>query len=1724
MRSPACPPPADLAAFARGDLPPAAIDAVAAHLEDCPECGRMAERLDDIPDALAAALRGLATPTPSADGRTGTWPDGPAAAADTAVPAAERTLPAAEPSPKWLGRYEVLEELGRGGMGVVYKGYDPDLKRHVALKVILAGRHATPAESVRFHREAEAAARVRHPNLVQIYEIGQHDGLPFLAFEYAPGGGLDRFLRGEPQPTRTAAALVATLAAAVQACHAQGVVHRDLKPANILLTGSGLAGPKVTDFGLAKCLDGGPAVTASGAVAGTPSYMAPEQAAGRTEQVGPAADVYALGAILYELLVGRPPFRGGSAADTLVQVVQDDPVAPSRLRRGVPRDLETVCQKCLSKDPRRRYATAGELADDLSRFLDNVPVQARRAGAIERMARKARRNPVAAGLLVLAVVSLIGGTVASTIFAIQATDAATQAGQNAQDARTNEAHAVNEKKKADEARAEADVAREQSRWGLYRAQMHQAGQSRNYNRALTRIDALLAPWRPEPGVPDLRGWEWYYLNALGHQDLLSIPNGTRVLDIAWSPDGDRLAAAGADGAVRVWWADGSPAGTFGGVGRPVRCLAWSPDGMTLATGGADGAVCLWDPAGTFRRALPGPHKGPVRAVSWRPDGARLGSAGEADDRIVIRDPGGHEADHALSVQTGIRSHFNGVAWSPDWTRVAIWGRRGTCVADLSGDRPEVNIRGAPGDAAWSPDGKRLTIGRSDLTIGVADATTGEIVATLYGHRHWVVATQWSPDGLTLASAGIDDSVRLWDTRTGLLLHTYLGLGHDAQHAVAWSPRGDRLASGGMDGRIRVWPARPPVARVTETGNLTSVSWSPDGGQVAATVDGQSVRVIDRWTRQPVGPRTGYRVGAHAAAWAPAGDRIACATQNGAVVFVPAANGMRDARTLRPGIPAAGVGWSPDGRRLATTSTNDPTVRLWDPVTETQVGQFSADAKSYRVVSWSRDGRFVAAATGDGVRVWEVAGGRVVALRSRHGGRIDFLAWGPGPRLAAGSTSGRVTLWDAATGQVQRELFAGSQDWIRGLAWSPDGRRLAASPLGSGVHVWDPDSGEQVFVCETDGAVSDLAWSPDGRCLAGVAAPARHLALWDTARTDEFYLAPERLPATQIAARADELIRWERADDAAALAAAARRQAPATLAVALAAADIDRRAGELFRKAGRPADAAAAEGRATEAFSRLLAADPPDPAAIRGLADTLLQAASRWQVLTPTGLHSAGGSTLTIGSDGSLRAGGAGPADDAYRLTARVDLPYISAIRLEALPDPQLPYGGPGRSPANGDFMLTEFGLTVGPAGRGAPAPARLTGVCSDQRPTDAEHVVLGERGAGWHPDPREPHYMIARADRPATAGVGATVAVTLGFRHPGSKGYGLGRFRLAVSADPRAYLAVVLRAASRDDVPDLSRLAAGHLLTGDPAAAVRCLQAVPAGAAAGDVCGWMVLALACHETGSAADASRWYDRSMGWLRRHPAPAPVRELAAEMVARVGRMDPAVARELVAGWAISATAWTPAPWLTRGHAAAAGGDWELAARSLVRAVGNRPANAYDVFTAGPLALYAGDVGGYALICDELLDRAYRSHDPTDAERAAKVCLLRPGCDRLNRAARLAVSSPANPGHVPYMQLVRGLAEYRLGDFDASERWLKQAASSADVSRVVIPARLVLAMVHHRRGEAAAARSELERAVGMMNDAFPTPGPGPGPGEKWPEYVYCHVLKAEVEALLGVPRPLP
>jgi serine/threonine protein kinase len=610
--------------------------AIADHVRDCPDCRAACDRLvaDLPPDTVM--LESPPEPPPEETGRPAAS-DAPTARLwrhELALRTGERPVqagsefdihippwPAARNPPTTIPGYEILGDLGRGGMGVVYKARQVRLNRLVALKMIHAGELSDPDTLARFRTEAMAVARLQHPNIVQIYEVGEADGRPFFSLEYVAGGSLAQRVAGKPQPPEAAAALIETLARAIDYAHSQGVVHRDLKPGNILLA-SGVASaprgieeanprgadatplaksiPKIADFGLAKYTAAaspgrtdGP--TRPGLIVGTPAYMAPEQAAATPETVGPTADVYALGAILYELLAGRPPFQGANAMDTLLQVRLLEPIAPRVWQPKAPRDLETITLKCLQKDPRRRYSSARELADELRRFLDGVPIRARATLLTERAWRWVRRHPSITAMAWVVLAAVVLGFVGGAVQWRQA----------------NEGRAAAEKAR-DETAAALNLAEQRLAFAeqeLYLSRVARAHEHVRTGRVGTAMD-LVRLCQPPAARPDHRGWEWHYLQhycttgrdpvaVLGDDPDAAID--AAPMDKAVSPDG-RFTVTLADGVAVVW--DGTTGNLVERLTAPVRLAActFSPDGRRLAVLGIEPVVVLWDVA-TWRPVL-----------------------------------------------------------------------------------------------------------------------------------------------------------------------------------------------------------------------------------------------------------------------------------------------------------------------------------------------------------------------------------------------------------------------------------------------------------------------------------------------------------------------------------------------------------------------------------------------------------------------------------------------------------------------------------------------------------------------------------------------------------------------------------------------------------------------------------------------------------------------------------------------------------------------------------------------------------------------------------------------------------------------------------------------------------------------------------------------------------------------------------------------------------------
>jgi WD40 repeat protein/tRNA A-37 threonylcarbamoyl transferase component Bud32 len=1003
--------------------------------------------------------------------------------------------PVSGPPPQPPG-YDILGELGRGGFGVVYKARQLKLNRVVALKMILAGGHSSPDDLARFRTEAEAIARLQHPNIVQIHEVGEHEGRPFFSLEFCPGGSLDKELAGTPLRPCEAAALAERLARAVAAAHQKGIVHRDLKPANVLLGENGV--PKITDFGLAKRLDVEKGQTRTGAIVGTPSYMAPEQAEGK-RAVGPAADVYALGAILYEFLTGRPPFKAATPFDTLLQVVGDEPVPVRQLQPKVPRDLETICHKCLQKEPARRYGSAADLAEDLQRFRAGETISARPVGAGERAWRWGKRNPA---LTALAAVLTVG-VIVSTWFAVSARHEAARADAKAEEAE-QEAQAAGEAREAAKRGAQA------GRQAVY-----------NVNMLLTQIaweqyqvPRVLQLLRDQP--EDLRGFEWYYWRRQFERAHITLTGHTSgVQGVAFSPDGRHLAGACWDRTVKVWDAlTGEGALTLVGHTRPVTSVAFSPDGRRLASASGDGTVKLWDAqTGRLALTLQGHTEG-VSSVAFSPDGRRLASA-SYDRTVKVWDA--QTGRLALTLQ-GHTEQVYGVAFSPDGRRLAsasydrtvkVWdAQTGRLALTLQGHTEQVN------GVAFSPDGRRLASANGDSTVKVCDAQTGQETLTLKGHTGEVWGVAFSPDGRRLASASRDRTVKVWDAETGQAALTLVGYTQPVT-SVAFSPDGRRLASAASDGRVKVWESHTGQAALTVVGHtqpVTSVAFSPGGRRLASASWDRTVKLWDALTGQETFTLKGRTGEVQSVAFSLDGRRLASATSDGRVKVWDVQTG-EEALTLQGHTSAVnGVAFSPDGRRLASASSGDldskgrsipGEVKVWDALTGQEERTLQGHTGAVTSVAFSPDGRRLASTSGDQtVKVWDALTFQLTHTLKGHTGAVDGVAFSPdGGRLATASYDGTVTVWDVLTGQEALTLKGHTRP-VTSVAFSPDGRRLASASWDWTVKVWNAQTGQETLTLKGHtGEVWGVAFSPDGRRLAS-ASRDRTVKVWDASSSQE----------------------------------------------------------------------------------------------------------------------------------------------------------------------------------------------------------------------------------------------------------------------------------------------------------------------------------------------------------------------------------------------------------------------------------------------------------------------------------------------------------------------------------------------------------------------------------------------------------------------------------------------
>ena len=879
-------------------------------------------------------------------------------------------------------------------MGVVFEARQVSLNRPVAVKMIRAGLFAGEADLRRFRIEAEAVAHLDHPRIVPIYGVGEHQDCHYFSMKLIRGGSLARRLPAYPADPRAAARLVAEVAQAIQHAHDRGILHRDLKPSNILLDEEGR--PLVTDFGLAKRSGDDSGLTQSGAIVGTPSYMAPEQASGHKVAVTALTDVYGLGAVLYALLTGRPPFVADTILETIEQVRGRPPAPPSRINPRVGRDLETICLRCLEKDPWRRYASADALADDLRRWLDGEPIAARPVGAAARVWMWSRRNPIVTGLLAALILFALGTTWqwwrAEGLLLQARRDASSEAIDHALSicAQGDVGRGMLRLAEALEtAPSDAADLKRAVRANLVAWSRHQT-QLTNLLRHSDRVHFVAFSPDGRTAVtasPDGTARLWDALTGEPRGAPLRHEGG--VMQAAFSPDSRLVITASLDRTARLWEVDGGrPMGAPLRHRGPVRSVAFSPDGRTVLTGSNDGAAQIWEVASQQPLGEPLRHKGWVQQVAFRPDGNVAITAGQVDNTVRLWDlRTGQVIGEPIPYHPGRRDNraVRLFACSADGELILTTGSwrsgRQECaqVWDATNGRPlgpplchDDDIRAV----GLSRDGNVAMTGSDDRTARLWDARTGKPLCGPLRHQGQVLAVALNAAG-TLALTGSEDrTARLWKVPGGEPVGDPLH--HPGQVlAVAFRPDGRAVLTGCDDGVARLWTLAPaePAGTPVPDGDLKALSHlahSPDGRTILMGHTDGTAQVRDAATMQPLGPPLRHEYAILSVAISPDGTRLLTGCVDGTVHVWSARTRQPIGRPLHHQGPVHSVAFSSDGR-MVLTGSGDRTARLWDAATGKPIGMPLTHNAGVVAVAFSVTGDAVLTKTEDGiVRRWERA--------------------------------------------------------------------------------------------------------------------------------------------------------------------------------------------------------------------------------------------------------------------------------------------------------------------------------------------------------------------------------------------------------------------------------------------------------------------------------------------------------------------------------------------------------------------------------------------------------------------------------------------------------------------------------------------------------------------------------------------------------------------------------
>jgi eukaryotic-like serine/threonine-protein kinase len=1044
-----------------------------------------------------------------------------------------------------FGDYEVLGEIAKGGMGVVYRARQVSLRRLVALKMILPSIVPDEEALQRFRVEEEAVARLDHPNIVPIYEVGSHEGRPFFTMKLVEGGSLAGQVERFMQDQRAAAQLIATVARAVEYAHQRGVLHRDLKPGNVLVDEDEV--PYLTDFGLAKHVHRDSSLTLSGMVIGTPAFMAPEQAAGNTREVTTAADTYSLGAMLYLLLAGRPPFQSEMSLEVLRRVVEEEPDRPNSINRHVDRDLETICLKCLEKAPSRRYRSAQALAEELERWLRGEPILARPSTTFEQFVKWARRKPAIAALsggLAAALIAGLAGVVwqwreaeDAREVAEERADLATRAREESdrQRVRAEDARTRLELKNAEDLFERGDtpkaiqalvaILRREPRHEIASQRLFSALMYRNFvlpetnvlhhSRWVTRVRFHPDGQKLVAASLDQTAYLWQAPPSSDQSPILLRHHGS-ITDAQFSPDGQWLATASRDRTVRLWDADdGSPRGGPLSFPSPVSHLAFAPLGDWLAVATAEGMVSIRGVRDGARRAeiiLPG---GTPRWIGFDPATSRLAMAD--GEQILVWNWQNEPAQvHRLS---GASMIWTG-AFSPSGQWLAAGCRSDGSVLVWNLHRPgeepiRLQHRLAVNSVQFSPDGHSLLTASRDGTARLWSTTTWRQVVQPMRHHGAVSLARFSRDGTLIATGCQDGTARLWNTASGLPATEFLrtpGPVVDLDFGQADVVTiGSQAGNAGITTMWHVASPAPTIARLKHDAAVKAVLADPDGQWIASGDEAGRVTV---WNGRTLSPEMTHQLEAPIRSLTLLGDSamLAVHCEDGAVHFKPLSkNGAGEVSE----IPIAGCrsfSANLDGKWMAWV-TEQGTLHVAKPGLD-GVREFTVGGDRLSQCVLNPRGSLVAGMSEKAVWVWDTESGQPVATALPHEGYVLLARFDSENRkLLTAAWDLKVRIWNLPGGEPAGHPFIHPAR-ITDAVLSEDGAWLATGAEDGVLRVWNPLAGTLAWADTGHGpAIHQLALPPDGQrvCASYLDGSVRFFDLRTGSPRSERFLAAEKAP-------------------------------------------------------------------------------------------------------------------------------------------------------------------------------------------------------------------------------------------------------------------------------------------------------------------------------------------------------------------------------------------------------------------------------------------------------------------------------------------------------------------------------------------------------------------------------------------------------------------------------------